>query len=723
MKLIPKNIPSWVKRIKYPLIIVTSTIVLGIIGYLFIIFGGRFVFDERNLILPETTTIVAEDGETIGKLYTENREIVTIEQIPDHVENAFIAVEDQRFYEHAGVSFPSVIRAVYRDIIAMQKVEGGSTITQQLAKNLFLKNDKTWMRKTKEVMASIYLERNFSKKKILEYYLNEIYFAHGIYGVGTAAEFYFNKDIEELTITEGAMLAAMAKAPNTYSPLNNPDKAKERRDLVLQQMNGEGMIETAEMMQLQGRSLGLNRPEKPEKPWIADYVDVMVKEAENKYQLTLSELRRGGYEIVVHLNEQAQKIAYEQMQKDSNFHGSVDGIEGSFILMNEKSGGLEAIIGGRDFEYGTLNRALVPRQPGSAMKPLAVYGPAMMLDEYGPYTMIPDEAKEYDGYLASNANGQYDGSVTMYEALKTSKNAPPVWLLNEIGIGYSKGFLEKMGIKLSDNGLAIALGGLETGVTPIQLVEGYRTFVHSGEWVSAHTIKHISNKQGEIVGEYERETKKVFSPQVAWNMVRMLEAVVKDGTAIAGEYEKDLAGKTGSTQHPHVEGQIKDAWFVGFTPNYVTSLWMGYDRSDESHYLTKGSEAPTVLTKNILRELDQYQTMPATFEKPSGVEELPAPVELPTVTDLTVNYKLGGFSLVRGEMLWTHASDQRIVYRIYKVSDEGEDELIGTVEGKGSYTIDRVSVFRESTYYLVPYDPVTNQIGEKSNYVQLSWDD
>ncbi|MRH44147.1 PBP1A family penicillin-binding protein [Aquibacillus halophilus] len=716
-----KQLLSWILKIKWPIIVLGLTILLGIIGYLFILFGGRFVVDDKDFILPSTTTIVTKEGNTVAKLYDENRSPVKIDNIPDHVENAFLAIEDQRFYDHAGVDFTSVMRAIYRDIIAGGKVEGGSTITQQLAKNLFLNNDKTWMRKTKEVMASIYLERNFSKTQIIELYLNEIYFAHGLYGIGSATEFYFNKKVDDLTITEGAMLAALSKAPNTYSPVNNPEKAIERRNLVLQQMNKLNMIETEEMIQLQGKTLGLNQSVVKEKPWMDDYIDLVIKEAADELQLTLPELKRGGYQIVINLNEQAQEIAYQHLQNDSYFYGSTEGVQAAFVLVNKEQGEIEAILAGRDFSAGDINRALVPRQPGSVIKPLAVYGPAMMLDDYKPYTLLPDEKRTYNGnYTPTNFDDQYSGSVTMYDAIKQSKNAPAVWLLDQIGIDYSKSYLEKMSITLPDDGLSIALGGLEHGLTPVQLAEGYRSFIQDGEWTSANVIDKVYDRYGVELNKSSKQTKEVFSPQVAWNMVRMLESVITEGTGTSGDYDKALAGKTGTTQHPNATGHIKDAWFVGITPDYVTSLWMGYDQSDESQYLTKGSEAPTILTKSILKELSKQQPLSATFDQPENVEDLPEPVRLPKISDLQAEYELGGFSLVRGKLTWT-ATDRRIVYQIYKENDDGNDELIGEVDGQGDYTINRVNVFNSSTYYVVPYDPITKQQGARSNRAVLSF--
>ncbi|WP_077623116.1 transglycosylase domain-containing protein [Sediminibacillus massiliensis] len=715
-----EKIKSYYQKFKWPLVALGLSLLLGLIGYATIVFGGRFVVDDKDLILPAATVLETKDGKEVGEIYTENRDLVAIDDIPDHVEDAFLAIEDNRFYQHAGVDFKSVMRAVYRDIVTMQKAEGGSTITQQLAKNLFLHNEKTWMRKTKEVMAAIHLERNYSKQKILEFYLNEIYFAHGVYGIGAASEYYFNKHVSDLTVSEGAMLAALSKAPNTYSPINNPEKAKERRDLVLQQMERLGMIETEEMLQLQGKTLGVNHEEPEDTPWLDSYIDLVIKEAGDEHQLSLDELKRGGYRIIVNVDEQAQKIAYDAFQEDTYFPGSASGTEGSYVLMEQKSGKIVTALGGRHYEIGSMSRLFVNKQPGSVMKPIAVYGPALMLEKYQPYTMLTDEKQSYGDYTATNLDGNYSGKASMYQALKESKNAPAVWLLNEIGIPYSKEYLSKMGINLPDDGLAIALGGLKEGLTPIQLAEAYSAFVHEGDMVNGYAIERIVDRDGKTVFQAEPESANIYSPQVAWNILRMLEGVVDEGTGSAGDYDKALAGKTGSTQHPFAEGKVKDAWFVGFTPEYVSSMWMGYDQVDEQHYLTAGSKAPTILTKAILSELDKYQDLSAQFDKPVNVEELPEPVQMPVITDLSSQFKFGGFSLVKGQLDWTPAGDERVIYHVYRVQS-GKDEKIGETEGEGTFQINRVNPFKETEFYVVPYNPLTGQEGAPSNRTTLSF--
>ncbi|MFA1819057.1 transglycosylase domain-containing protein [Virgibacillus oceani] len=708
------------KKVKWIIYSISSILLLGIIGFSFILFGGRLVVDEEDLILDTATTFETREGQVIGKLYNENRTLLSIDQIPDHVQQAVISIEDRRFYDHAGVDFKSVVRAVARDLIAVEKVEGASTITQQVAKNLFLTNDKTWMRKTKEVMSAIYLEQEYSKDHILELYLNEIYFGNGLYGVETASNYFFSKTARDLSVAEGAMLAGLAKAPNGYSPIEHPEKALERRDVVLHAMESTGVISTEQKIHEQYKPLGLDLQKKEETPWLDSYTDLVIREAAAEHQLSMDELRRGGYRIVVNMDETAQKAAYSQFQNDEYFPGNIEGAEGAFIMMEQETGRIVSAIGGRNYQLGNLNRVTVNQQPGSTIKPIAVYGPAMMHNErFTPYTLIPDQLSDYGGYAAANATNTYDGAVSLYEALMYSKNAPSVWLLDQIGIPYAKNYLQKMNINLDDDGLAIALGGLREGISPQTLMESYAGFSRYGEVIDSYTIERIYSKEHELLYQAQPQTTEIFTPQVAWNMTEILMETVEKGTASAGIYEKALAGKTGSTEHPIVEGMTKDAWFAGYTPEYITASWIGYDKSDENRYLTGGSKYPTRLTKAILTEIDKQAPLADSFTKPANVDKLPKPIEMPEVTDVEASYAFGSFSLVKGVLKWHGSNDDRVIYRIYEERD-GIDKRVGEIEGKTEFAVDH-ALFDTGSYYVVPFNPLTKEEGQRSPSVTFAW--
>ncbi|MGV6971787.1 transglycosylase domain-containing protein [Bacillus sp. FSL K6-1012] len=702
------------KKLFIPIIILVLTAFLALIGYISIIFLGHYVIDEKKLILHASSKIVDQNGDEVASLYTENREPVSINEIPKGVREAFISVEDKRFYEHHGIDVKSVGRAVYRDILAGGKVEGASTITQQLAKNIFLTHDKTFLRKTKEVIIAINLERDYSKDKLLEMYLNQLYFGHGVYGIQAASHYYFNKEVKDLTVSEGAVLAAIPKAPSTYSPVLHPDKSKERRDTILGMMNDQGYISAKEAVSAQGRTLGLNVKKQSETPWFDSYIDLVIQEAEDKYSISGEQLLQGGYKIKVPLDSKLQKTAYQVMKEGSYYPGTDQDAEGSAVFINNKTGGVEAAIGGRDYTAKGYNRVTAVRQPGSTFKPLAVYGPAMQEKKFKPYSLLKDELQSYGDYTPKNYDGRYEGEVTMSDAITYSKNAPAVWTLNEIGVETGKSYLKANGIDIPDEGLALALGGLEKGVSPLQLAGAFHTFAANGTYTEPYFISNITDEDGETIADHKEEGKRVFSKQTSWNMTRMLQQVVKKGTATSGTYHGDLAGKTGSTSYTGVSGATKDAWFAGYTPNITGAVWMGYDKTDQNHYLKGGSAYPTRMFKDILTQAGETGS---AFAKPKKVKELESPIELEPVKTLTADYTFRAAGLFTIELKWDAQEDDRAVYRIY-VNKDGKETLLDSVEGKGSYEIPYANLFSGASYKVVPYNTQTKKEGEGTDYVQ-----
>ncbi|PKR78292.1 penicillin-binding protein [Halalkalibacillus sediminis] len=711
MKRLREKVPRKWKWIAYSLI---GLFILSIIGYLTILLGGRFVVDEKHFIFSESTVLQNEEGEEIIKLYDENRTYAPIESIPDHVKDAFVAIEDHRFYDHSGVDLQAILRAVYVDVVTWSKAEGASTITQQLVKNTSLTSDKSWLRKTKEAMGAIYLEQEKSKEEILEYYLNEIYFGHGIYGVEEAAQHFYSKPVSELDISEGAMLAALPKAPNNYSPLIDPEAALDRRNVVLSRMYELNMIDAETSIRARGKTLGLNQSEQEDQPFINSYIDIVLNEVEEDYHLSRNEIYTGGYEITIGLDLKAQEMAYKELQKDEYFQGSQGNIQSSVVIVNQSNGLIRAAIGGREYQRGDLNRVQVKRQPGSTLKPLVVYGPALEEGVYEPYSLVEDKQVDYDGYSPSNADGTYEGEMTLYDALLKSKNTPAVNILNELGVAHGKEYLNEVGIDLQEDGLAIALGGLEEGLTPLQLAGLYRTFYNQGEYIEPYSIVEVKGRDGNVLDVDRPEPEQLFSPQTSWYLTRMLEAVVNEGTGQDGSYPKALAGKTGSTQHPQVQGAYRDAWFIGYNPEYTISTWIGYDQANEDNYLTTGSSAPTRLSKAILSSLDETKDFSLSFERPEGVEELEDPVRLPTLTNFSADLSFGILDGLFIELTWDRASDERIEYHIYKNSGE-EPTYVGKTTGKGRYKVQTLGFMNNPTFYVIPVNPLTGQEGEPSN--------
>lgn len=709
---------------KWLILILSGVIILGLIGYSIILFGGRLVVDEEQLILHAKTEVILSDGTVIKEFYEEKRQPIHISTLPAHVKDAFIAIEDRRFYEHAGIDSKAVGRAIWKDITSGSKAQGASTITQQVVKNLFLTNDKSWLRKTKEVMAATYLEKHFSKDEILNLYLNSIYFGEGAYGVEQATQTYFQKSAKELSVDEAALLAGIVNSPANNSPFANSKNAKKRRDVVLNAMEVAEYITVDERVQYERTELKATQAIKPEKPWLDSYVDLVMKEAARVHSLSIEELQKGGYTITVGLDEDLQRMAYEQLQDPLNYEASNEDVQSSFVAIDKDTGNILSAIGGRDYKLGDLNRVTVKRQPGSTMKPLAVYGPALMKEAYEPYSLLVDQPLSYGDYTPTNYDQAYAESVSLYEALIYSKNAPAVWLLNEMGIPYSQSYLEKLDLDISDDGLSLALGGLKDGLTPLQLANSYRVFLNDGSYSDSQAIIQIENQENEIFYEADKKRKsdEVFSAEVSWHMTEMLKETVRSGTATAGDYKFPLAGKTGTTQHPFATGRDKDAWFTGYTPSYSFALWTGFDEATEDNYLLTGSSVPTKISKKIAGDYAKStESVKKDFKRPSHVAELSRPFPTSEITSITGTYMFGGFNLAKGKLAWTvDQSDDRMVYHVYKATDDVA-ERIGEVTGETEFIIHNVNIFKSDRYFIVPYNPLTKVEGSRSEAVELEF--
>ncbi|MFC7372841.1 transglycosylase domain-containing protein [Fictibacillus iocasae] len=697
----------------------TATLIAGFFIYLFILMAGDYVIDEKDLVLNSATVLTDHQGKVITKIYSENREIVSIDKIPEHVQTAFVAVEDSRFYNHHGLDIRAIGRAIYKDILAGSKVEGGSTITQQLAKNVFLSHEKSWLRKTKEAVIAINLERKYTKDKILEMYLNQIYFGHGAYGIQSAAKTYFNKKAEDLTVAEGALLAGLPKAPSHYSPIKHPDASKQRRDLVIDLMEKHDFLSPAEAVRAKGREVALNVVQEKSNPAYSTYIDMVLDEAKKKYHLSREEMRQGGYRIVVPMDVAAQQIVYSSFQDNTYFTGTGEaGPEGAMVLINGKTGAIIAAQGGRGHVTEGLNRVHVKQQPGSAFKPVAVYAPALEEKQAKPYSLLRDEELDFNGYAPKNYNGKYKGQMSMVEAITESANIPAVWLLNEMGLKKSKEYLDKQGMPIEDEGLGVALGGLDDGVTPLQMASAYRAFYFGGKTIDTHVISKIYDANGELVGKAKSKEKKVWSKQTAWYMTRMLQEVVKRGTGSDGAEQMEMAGKTGTTNFEKVERGNTDAWFAGFTPEIVGSVWIGYDRTTEEQYLNSGSAKAVLLFKNVMNQLPSQQGL--KFKKPDGVKDLEPPIEMPIINSLKAELSVGDYGMPAIKLSWSPSADKRLLYKIYAVND-GKAEHIDSVVGTGEYRVSGKFLFSLPDFYIAPYNPQTKQEGQPSNKVSVSF--
>ncbi|RFU70648.1 PBP1A family penicillin-binding protein [Peribacillus saganii] len=577
--------------------------------------------------LERPTEIYDAEGKLASKISANKTEGVPIEEIPKEVKNAVLAIEDHRFYEHNGVDYKGIARAFYTNLKAGEIVQGGSTITQQLTKTALLDTDRTYKRKFEEFFLAREVEKEFSKDEILEMYLNQIYFGHGSWGIQKASRIYFGKEVTDLSISEAAMLAGLIKAPTNLDPFNHYDKAVQRRNTVLSKMKSYQFITKEDYEAAAIEKITLNKEENgdPYKGKFPYYVDHVLTEASKEYKIELDELLTGGYKVYTALDQKMQQATEEVYKEDSNFpKGTNDEktVQSGTVLLDPKTGGIKALVGGRgEHQLLGYNRATqLKAPPGSTMKPLAVFTPAIE-EGYGPGSMLKDEKMDFGGYEPENINDQYRGEVPLYEALMKSLNVPTVWLLNEIGIQTGMDAAERFGIPLTekDRKLGLALGGLEDGVAPIHMAGAFSAFANNGERINPHAIVKIVDSSGNEVAAWKEKKAKVTSKSVAKKMITMLLGVVEQGTGKNAQVEGwEIAGKTGSTQVPFegYEQGVKDQWFVGFTPTLVGAVWAGYDKTDKTSYLTStSSTGAAILFQRIMDKALEGQK-PVSFDVP-----------------------------------------------------------------------------------------------------------
>lgn len=552
--------------------------------------------------LRQSTVIYDKNGQVATTINTNRTTGASIEHIPEHVRNAVIAIEDRRFYEHNGFDIKGITRAFFKNLFAGRITGGGSTITQQLAKNALLSPEQTIKRKLEELFLALEIEKVYTKNEILEMYLNQVYFGAGAWGIDQASQKYFSKNIQEVSISEAALLAGLLQSPSALDPTKHYDRAIKRRNVVLEQMYELEMITKEEYDAAKNEKVAIKEGGgnfiEREYPY---YTDAVIDEATSVYGLTQEEILTRGYQIYTELDQDLQTVLENVYSRDSNFPRGRGGeiVQSGAVLLDPKTGGVLALVGGREEPvFRGFNRAThLKAQPGSTLKPLAVYTPALE-EGYKYNSMLVDELKTYKDYTPTNYDNHYRGQVPMYETVEKSINASTVWLLNEIGLEKGIESLKKFGIPLEkeDHHLAIALGGMHKGVSPLQLAEAYSVFPNEGKREKGHLITKIVGPTGKVIAKYKEETTKVTSKSVANEMTSMLLNVVESGTgeeaAINGV---EIAGKTGSTQLPYEDiNGTKDQWFVGYTQNLVGAIWLGYDQTDREHYLSSSSSDTVV---------------------------------------------------------------------------------------------------------------------------------
>lgn len=515
-----------------------------------------------------------------------------------HVPAAFVSAEDKKFYRHGGVDYKRIAGAAVRNLKSGGFREGGSTISQQLVKNTHLTNEKTFGRKLEEVKLTRQLEKTYEKSQILEYYLNAVYFGSGFYGITAAARGYFEKEPKDLTLSEAALLAGLLPSPERFSPHNDLTAAAARRNLVLRQMLKDGAVTAEEYAAAAAEPLGVLHP-RAEAANGNDYIDAALDEAAEITDLNATDLARAGYKIFTYADPALQNTIREAFNGPAYRGFRADGslCDRLAVVVNVANGGIGAFYG-----ESKLNLRRIRRQPGSAIKPVLTYAPALEAGVTTPDAFILDEPATFGGYAPENYKKRYAGRITVKRALAESANIPAVKLFEYAGIDYCIAAAKRCGLPFDerDHTLAAALGGLTYGVTPIQLANSYIPFARRGKFIKASFIRCILNAKGETVYRHNTLGGDAFSEKTARRMSDMLEYTAKHGTAKKlARYTGRVAAKTGTVADTNDAELNGDAWCVSYTDKHILGVWYGAGGGSALKNNVTGGTYPAAMSLEI----------------------------------------------------------------------------------------------------------------------------
>lgn len=564
--------------------------------------------------LPQTTYIYDQQGELIGSFDAgQNRESVRLDQISPHVINATLSIEDHRFYQHFGIDLISVARAAWVDLKHMAMVQGASTITQQLARNIYLTHEKNWERKIKEAVYALQLEMQYSKDEILEKYLNTIYFGHGTYGIQAAAQLYFGKEASELTLAESALLAGIPKGPSYYSPYFDYENAKSRQRLILQSMAEHGYITEKEAEEAYAEPLKILPKDRNDDLFAPYFKDYVVNQAAKLLHIDADMFEKGGYHIYTTLDSHAQKIAEDVVQK----HLSDTELQAALIAIDPRNGHIKAMVGGVNYNENQYNRVFsTSRQPGSSFKPL-VYLTGLTNQVLTPVTRFVSEPTvfTYDEgrqtYMPSNFGNKYPhAEIDLRQAISQSDNIYAVHSIMEIGAEEVIKTARLLGISSPMEPVpSLALGTFP--VSPYEMAAAYGALANLGTAIEPIAILSIEDSFGNVLYEAETIRRQAADPAAAYVLTKLLESVFDPGGTgyrVADILKRPVAAKTGTTN--------TDAWMVGYTPELSTAVWVGYDQNRNINAVEAYKASP-IFAEFMEQTLEGIP--PKLFPVPDGV--------------------------------------------------------------------------------------------------------
>lgn len=603
---------QWFKRLwkKYQLtkicLLIALTAVLVTGAYLFYLAKTTNV-SALQASLETNTMIYDQDDQEAGPLYGQKGTYVALNEISPYVQEAVIATEDRSFYKNSGIDFSGIGRAVVGKLsFGLIGGGGGSTITQQVAKNAYLTLDPTMTRKAREIFLALEINKKYSKEEILAMYLNQSYYGNGVWGIEDASQRYFGVSAKDLSIGQSATLVGMLKGPEIYNPIYSAENANNRRDTVLHNLVEQKNITEAQADQESAIDIATllnnNYQEKNDKNYkYPSYYDAVINEAIEKHGLTEKDILNNGYKIYTNLDQNYQLNMQETYSNLYLFPQAEDGeyAQSASVAVNPKTGGVQALVGSvntgeahvfRGFNFATQSK----RSPGSTIKPLVVYTPAVEAG-WSINKMLEDTPHNYNGYEPGNYGGTYSGEVPMYQALANSLNLPAVWTVNKLGINraYQSGIDFGLNLSEEDKKLGLALGsGVQTN--PLEMAQAYSTFANDGVQVESHLIRKIVDGTGAVIAEAKPSQKRVIDKSTSNKLTSMMLGTYTNGTGVyAAPYGYTMAGKTGTTETEFDVNLTNDQWVIGYTKDVVISTWLGFAKTDETHYLV-GTSAESV---------------------------------------------------------------------------------------------------------------------------------
>ncbi|HHT7813257.1 TPA: penicillin-binding protein PBP2A [Streptococcus suis] len=603
---IPEPIRKFWRRYQLTkiLIILMVLTVLTVGGYLFFLAKTTNVGDLQQA-LKATTIIYDKDGAEAGTLSGQKGTYVELDAVSDNLENAVIATEDRSFYKNSGINYQRTILAA----LTLGRSGGGSTITQQLAKNAFLTQDQTISRKAREFFLALEINKKYSKQEILTMYLNNAYFGNGVWGVEDASQKYFGIPASDLTLEQAAVIAGMLKGPEIYNPYYSLENAVNRRDTVLQNMVNAGYIDQATAdagfqvdlaSQLSDTYTG-----KQSNYSYPSYFDAVIAEAIERYGLKESDIINNGYRIYTEMDQNSQasmQVIFndETMFPTSSFDGTH--AQAASVALDPRTGGVRALVGrvnsSEDAVFRTFNFATqAKRSPGSTIKPLVAYAPAVAAG-WSIDMALDNHTETYGDYTLHNYDYSTSDTIPMYQALALSYNLPVAYIVNTLGIDKAFEYGQKFGLDMEnvEKVLGVSIGsGVETN--PLQMAQAYATFANKGVMKDAHLITRIETASGKVLAEHRETSTKVIDRSVADKMTAMMLGTYTNGTGVTADAANYyIAGKTGTTETSFDVNLVNDQWHIAYTPDLVISQWVGFEQTDENHYIDSSSYwmAPSV---------------------------------------------------------------------------------------------------------------------------------